>query len=64
MLVPADTPVTTPLLEPMVATAVLLLVHDTPTGVLLLSVVVLPSQTDAVPAMAEGRAFTVIEEVR
>ena len=50
--------------EPMVATAVAELVHVPPAGVLD-SVVVAPTQTVAVPAIAEGSALTVTEaEVR
>jgi hypothetical protein len=58
--VPANTPVTMPLVEPIVATDVLLLVHDTPPDVLFDSIVVLPSQTAAVPVMADGSGSTVI----
>jgi hypothetical protein len=53
-----------PLFEPTVATAALLLTHETPPEVLLASVVVLPSQTDAVPVIADGNGFVVIEIVR
>ena len=57
--VPGDTPVTTPLEEPIVATPVELLVH-TPPVVASLSVVVFPAHTDAVPAIAAvGRTVTV-----
>ena len=57
--VPAATPVTTPELL-TVATAVLALVHAPP-AVVLVRVVVLPTQTAAVPVMAatEGSGLTV-----
>lgn len=56
--VPALTPVAMPLVEPIVATPVLPLLH-VPPGTLLLSVVVAPWHTEVVPPMAEGAAFTV-----
>lgn len=59
---PPATPVTTPDAEPMVASAVLLLLH-TPLGVPLLSVDVEPTQTLAVPVMAAGVGLTVIAKV-
>ena len=64
VVVPAATPETTPVDEPTVATPVAELAHVPPAGVLD-SVVVAPTQTDAVPAIAEGSALTVTEaEVR
>ncbi len=54
---PADTPVTTPEVEPIVATSVLLLVHETP-EVLPVNVVVDPTQTLVEPEIP-GRALTV-----
>jgi len=57
-VVPASTPVIIPLLVPMVATVVLLLVHEPP-DVALLSVVVRPTHTLVVPEIAAGRGFTV-----
>lgn len=62
--VPAEMPVTSPVVEPTVATDVLLLVHDTPPDVLLDSVVVLPSHSDAVPVMAAGSGSTLMGFVR
>jgi hypothetical protein len=56
---PAETPLTTPVPAPAVATDVLLLVH-VPPGVALLSVVVAPTQTVEEPGlMAGGAAITV-----
>jgi len=57
-VVPASTPVAIPLLLPIVATAVVLLVQVPPVDVLL-SVVVRPTQTLAVPEMDAGRGLTV-----
>ena len=59
MAVPADKPLTTPVVL-MVATAGLLLLH-TPPAVALDKVTVLPSHTVVVPVMvpADGLAFTV-----
>ena len=54
---PAETPDTVPVPEPMVATPVVALVHVPPVGVEL-NVVVLPAQTDAVPVIVVGRALT------
>jgi hypothetical protein len=54
--------VTTPVDEPMDATALLLLVH-VPPAVALLSAVVCPEHTASVPVMAAGSAFTVISAV-
>ncbi len=54
--VPEATPVTTPVDEPTVAIAVLLLLH-VPPDVALLSVVVLPWQTLAVPVMGDKGLF-------
>jgi hypothetical protein len=56
--VPADTPTTLPLVDPTVATEVLLLVH-VPPEVRSVSVLEDPTQTLVVPAMAAGSAFTV-----
>lgn len=51
-------PVTTPVLEPMVAVPVLALVHAPPDGVQL-NVVVAPSHTTVVPLIAPGAEVTV-----
>ena len=56
--VPAVTPVTTPVDEPIVAFALPLL--HVPPVTRSLSVVVAPAHTLAVPAMAVGTGFTVI----
>lgn len=61
--VPDATPVTTPLDEPTVACAVLLLVH-VPPAILLLNVVVWPTHTVGVPVITDGAAFTVNDVVR
>jgi hypothetical protein len=58
----ANTPVTTPVPEPTVAIAVLLLAHDPP-DVELLNVVVEPTQTEWVPVFAEGTGITVTSVV-
>ena len=58
---PAATPVTMPV-DPAVARLVLLLVHVPPDGEEL-SDVVAPVQTVAVPVIAVGDAFTVIDVV-
>ncbi len=58
VVVPAATPETMPVEEPTVATLVAELAHVPPVGVLD-SVVVAPTQTVAVPAIAEGSALTV-----
>ena len=58
MVVPASTPVTTPLLGSIVATVIVPLVHtppDTPS----LNWVVNPVHTVAVPVIADGEVFTV-----
>jgi hypothetical protein len=55
--VPAIFPVAIPDDDPIVATVVLLLDHVPPA--LLLTVVVSPAHTEAVPLMAAGIAFTV-----
>lgn len=55
---PADTPVTTPVVLPTVATPVVPLVHVPVVGVEL-SVVVSPVQTDNVPVIDVGIGFTV-----
>jgi len=59
--VPADTPVTTPLPEPIVATAVLL-VLQVPPVVASLKVVVAPAQTDIVPVMDCANEETVMSK--
>ena len=56
--VPDDTPVTTPVEEPTVATLVLPLVHVPPL-VISLKVVVNPAQTTAVPVTDDGNGLTV-----
>lgn len=61
--VPGDTPTTEPVVSPIVAVAVLLLVH-VPAGVALLRAVVLPTHTVAVPVMAAGSGWTVTTAVR
>ncbi len=53
---PAATPVTMPVAEPTVAIPIALLVH---VPALLVSVVVEPAHTDAVPLIVVGKAFTV-----
>jgi hypothetical protein len=55
---PAAIPVTTPLAEPTVAVAVLLLLQVPPVAALL-SVVAPPTQSDAVPVLVPGAALTV-----
>ena len=49
IVVPADTPVTDPEPDPIVATAGLLLAHDWPTGEASVSVVVAPTHSVVVP---------------
>jgi hypothetical protein len=57
--VPADIPITTPLAEPIVATAGVLLLHEPPVA-LLANVVVAPIQVVSVPVIGEeNAAFTV-----
>jgi len=56
--VPDVTPLTTPVVEPMVATEVLVLLH-VPPDVPSVNVVVLPAQTEVVPEIVAGTAFTV-----
>ena len=56
--VPAATPVSVPLEEPIVATATSLLLHVPPEGVAL-NVVVIPIQVNDVPPITDGRALTV-----
>jgi hypothetical protein len=58
-VVPDASPLTTPLLIPIVATVVLLLLQVPPV-VLLLKVAVSPSHTLAVPVIAAGNGLTVI----
>ena len=58
LVVPAATPDTMPVVEPIVATPVALLLH-VPPAVLLASVIVRPTQTLVAPVIAES-AFTVI----
>jgi len=55
---PADRPETTPDADPTAATETLLLLHVPPADVLL-SVVVAPTHTTAVPVMEAGRGLTV-----
>lgn len=55
---PEPTVVTTPVAEPTLAIAVLLLVHEPP-GVVLLSVAVEPWQPTVGPVIADGVAITV-----
>jgi hypothetical protein len=62
--VPADTPDTTPVDEFIVATDVLLLTHDTPGVVALLSEVVEPAQRSCVPVILAGTGLTVNMAVR
>lgn len=57
-VLPAATPVTTPVDTFIVAAAVLLLVH-VPPGSALLNTVVLPTQTDVIPPIADGLGCTV-----
>src|ERR1043165_5151845 len=57
-VVPADAPVTTPDVTPIVATPVLELTHDTP--VPQLRTVVLPTHTVVVPVMAPDAPLTAI----
>ena len=59
---PADTPVTTPVDEPIVAVPVLLLLQ-VPPAVASAKVMVEPMFTVAVPVIAAGEAFIVIESV-
>ena len=54
-------PLTIPDVAPIVATAVLSLLHDTPPAVGLLYTVVEPSHIDEAPVIALGNGFTVIE---
>src|SRR5437763_776971 len=56
--VPASTPVTTPLDDPIVATAVVLLIH-VPPAIASVKLVVDPVQTSSEPAIAAGNGFTV-----
>ena len=56
--VPNATPVKSPVVDPIVATAVLLLVHVPPVDELV-RVVVEPLHTVVVPAIAAGEGFTV-----
>jgi hypothetical protein len=56
--VPADIPVTTPVVAPMVAIAGLLLLQVAPT-VVVLNVVVLPTHTLVVPVIGPGNGLTV-----
>jgi hypothetical protein len=60
--VPADTPVTTPVVKSTVATDVLVLVHVPPV-VALLSVVVDATQVNSVPVMEAGGGLTVTTAV-
>ena len=58
LAVPADTPVTIPVEDPAVATAVLPLLHAPP-GVTSLNAVVAPIQTLVAPVIPEGSGLTV-----
>ena len=60
--VPGVTPLTTPLVEPTVATAVLLLLHVPPLTASA-NVVFAPTHADTVPVMLAGATFTVIVAV-
>jgi hypothetical protein len=62
MLVPEATPVTTPVDDTTVATAVVPLLHVPPV-VVLFSVVVIPTQTFVTPVMFAGNGFTVTSAV-
>lgn len=62
VVVPADKPVTKPVRDPILATVVLLLLHN-PTGVASLNVVVPPVQSMVVPVIAAGFACTFITTV-
>lgn len=55
---PPDMPVTTPVVEPTVAMAVLPEVH-VPPGAVLLSVIVMPAHTLVLPVMPGGAGVTV-----
>jgi hypothetical protein len=59
--VPADTPVTTPVPETIVATPVLLLAQVPPPASL--NAVVNPAQTVGVPDIADGSGLTVLTAV-
>src|SRR4051812_34260199 len=59
---PAEIPVTTPLDEPTVACAVLLLLH-VPAGVASLRFVVNPTHKTAEPVIAAGNGFTLNDAV-
>jgi hypothetical protein len=63
VVVPVVTPVTTPEFEPIVATLVLLLVHDTPELIELDSTVLPPTHTLVLPDIADEVEFTVITVV-
>ena len=52
-------PVITPDVTPIVAIDGVLLVHDTPTGLGQVAVLVLPMHTPMFPTMAAGKGFTV-----
>ena len=58
-VMPADTPITTPVPTPTVATDVLLLLHVPVVGVLP-SVVACPTHIDSEPLIVPGSGFTVI----
>ena len=60
--VPASTPVTTPLPDPTVATATLLLLH-VPPGTASAKLDVKPWQTLIVPVIAEGSGLTITTAV-
>jgi len=60
--VPADTPVTIPVVDPTVATPILPLLHTPPPDTLL-SVVVLPEHSVIVPVIDEGVLITLTTRV-
>ena len=59
MLVPSATPFTTPVVEPMVAVAVVVLIH-VPPATASLRVIVAPTHTALGPVMAVGMVYTAI----
>jgi hypothetical protein len=63
IVVPTATPISTPVPVPIVAMAALLLLH-VPPAVELVSVLVVPTQVVALPAIAPGNSFTVNTAVR
>jgi hypothetical protein len=61
VVVPDETPLTTPVVDPMVATEVLLLIHI-PHAVASLSVVVAPVHTEEAPEMG-ATASVIVNDV-